>query len=440
MALTDVKIKAAKVKKGQVKMRFTDERGLSLVVHKNGSKKWEYRYSFLEKRYELMLGEYPLVSLQDARKKRDKFKLQILDGINPKEELQQKRKEQEQVDEKNKLTFKYVATAWCQSKLKWSEPHRVKVLKTFENYLFPIFGDKQIETFDTQMLLVPIKAIEMSGKTELATRLTQRIKSVFTYAIWQGYLKYNPAQDIGGVVNRAPVVHRATINFESLPSLINKINQYEGDKVVRLALEFTLLTFVRSSELRFARWNEVDFKRKLWTIPGVREEVLGVKYSYRGSKMKTPHVVPLSSRALEILLELFEITKNSTFIFASGKNLNKPLSENTLNKALRLMGYSKDELCLHGFRALACSSLVESGHWMTDIIERQMSHQERSSVRAAYIHKAEHLKARSEMMQWWEDYLTHVKSEFIMPYELGRAIKESKNNNTASKPSIQASL
>lgn len=183
-------------------------------------------------------------------------------------------------------------------------------------------------------------------------------------------------------------------------------------------MRLTLLTFVRSSEMRFARWSEIDFKNALWTIPAEREELQGVKHSSRGSKMKTPHLVPLSKQALATLREIQKLSGDQEIIFIGDHYAYKPMSENTINNALRKMGYdTKTEVCGHGFRSMACSALIESGLWSKDAVERQMSHQERNNVRAAYIHLAEHLDERRLMLQWWADYLDANRKGILRPYD-----------------------
>lgn len=182
-----------------------------------------------------------------------------------------------------------------------------------------------------------------------------------------------------------------------------------------------MLVFIRSSELRFARWSEVDFETAMWTIPGEREPLEGVKHSQRGSKMRTPHLVPLSRQALAILEKIKSMNGNRKLIFVGDHDPRKPMSENTVNKALKVMGYdTKTEVCGHGFRTMACSSLIESGLWSRDAVERQMSHKERSSVRAAYIHKAEHLGERRLMLQWWADFLDANREKGVSPFDFGK--------------------
>ena len=172
----------------------------------------------------------------------------------------------------------------------------------------------------------------------------------------------------------------------SLPELLQRIDSYTGRPLTTLVVKLTLLVFIRSSELRFARWDEIDFENAMWTIPAKREAIEGVKHSHRGSKMRTTHLVPLSRQAIEILKQIYQFSGNHELIFIGDHNPRKPMSENTVNNALRVMGYdTKTEVCGHGFRTMACSSLIESGLWSKDALERQMSHQECNSVRAAYI-------------------------------------------------------
>ncbi|ETO42382.1 integrase [Morganella sp. EGD-HP17] len=186
----------------------------------------------------------------------------------------------------------------------------------------------------------------------------------------------------------------------------------------KLGVKLTLLVFIRSSELHFARWDEIDFENAMWTRPAEREAIEGVKYSHRGSKMRTTHLVPLSRQAIEILKQIYQFSGNHELIFIGDHNPRKPMSENTVNNALRVMGYdTKTEVCGHGFRTMACSSLIESGLWSKDAVERQMSHQERNSVRAAYIHRAEHIEERRLMVQWWADYLDANRVQRVSPFD-----------------------
>lgn len=241
------------------------------------------------------------------------------------------------------------------------------------------------------------------------------------FAVQSGLIDYNPAQEITGAVATAKRQHRAALELNRIPELLHRIDHYSGRPLTRLAVELTLFVFIRSSELRFARWSEVDFETAMWTVPGEREPLEGVKHFQRGSKMRTPHLVPLSRQSLAILEKIRSMSENHELIFIGDHDSRKLMSENTVNKALRVMGYdTKVEVCGHGFRTMACSSLIESGLWSRDAVERQMSHQERNSVRAAYIHKAEHLGERRLMLQWWADYLDANLEKGVSPFDFGK--------------------
>ncbi|MCV8263842.1 site-specific integrase, partial [Escherichia coli] len=263
-----------------------------------------------------------------------------------------------------------------------------------------------------------LKGIEQKGLLEVAARTRQHMCNIMRHAIHQELIENNPAANLDGIIAVPVKHHYPALPLERLPELWTRIENYQqGRELTRLAVSLTLHLFIRSSELRFARWSEIDFRNKIWTIPATREAIPGVRYSGRGSKMRTPHIVPLSSQSIIILKQIREISEHQELIFPGDHNPYKPMCENTVNKALRLMGYdTKNEICGHGFRAMACSALMESGLWSQDAVERQMSHQERNSVRAAYIHKAEYLEARKAMMQWWSDYLNACRETYIPPY------------------------
>ncbi|GAA5107609.1 integrase arm-type DNA-binding domain-containing protein [Orbus sasakiae] len=415
MPLNDSKIKSAKPK--DKKYRLNDGDGLVIVINPNGSKLWNVRYRFKNKECILSLGKYPLITLLEARQLRDKVKKEIILGHDPKALHEKKRSEQN-----GDFNFATIARKWCDSNRQWSEPHRIRVLKTIETNLIPYIGNQHIASLTTQELLKPIRLVEEQDKTELASRLQQRTNAIMRYAVQNGYINYNPAQDLTGCITKKKTVHRPALEFNQIPELLNRIDNYNGRLITKLAIKLTLLTFIRSSELRFARWSEIDFESKEWTIPEDREAIDGVRYSYRGSKMQTTHKVPLSQQSMDILKQLYEISGDHELIFISDHSSYKPMSENTVNQALRSMGYdTKTELCGHGFRTMACSALVESGLWSTDAIERQMSHQERNKVRAAYTHKSGLINERIQMVQWWADYLDAIGTEFVMPYEFNAA-------------------
>ena len=415
MALTDTKVRAAKP--DEKAYTLTDSDGLFLYVHPNGSKYWRFRFRFGGKQHLMAFGVYPEISLADARERRDAARKQVALGIDPRE-LKKELKEEQQ---KEFNTFEKVARDWHATNQRWSEGHSYRVLKSLEDNIFSALGKRNITELKTRDLLEPIKAVEMSGRLEVAARLQQRVTSIMRYAVQSGLIDYNPAQDMAGAIATGNRVHRAALELKRLPELLQRIDHYTGRPLTTLAVKLTLLVFIRSSELRFARWDEIDFDNAMWTIPAEREAIEGVKHSHRGSKMRTPHLVPLSRQAIEILKQIYQFSGNHELIFIGDHNPRKPMSENTVNNALRVMSYdTKTEVCGHGFRTMACSSLIESGMWSKDAVERQMSHQERNSVRAAYIHKAEHIEERRLMVQWWADYLDVNREGHVGAFGFGK--------------------
>lgn len=418
MALTDTKVRSAKTEAKQYSL--VDGDGMFLLIHPNGSKYWRFRFRFGGKQHLMAFGVYPETSLADARQKREEARRLVAAGVDPREHKRAVKEEQA----KEVITFESVARDWHASNQKWSESHSGRVIKSLEDNLFDAIGKRNIAELKTRDLLIPIKAVEMSGRLEVAARLQQRTTAIMRFAVQSGLIDYNPAQEIAGAVATVKRQHRAALELNRIPELLHRIDTYTGRPLTRLAVELTLLVFIRSSELRFARWSEVDFETAMWTIPGEREPLEGVKHSHRGSKMRTPHLVPLSSQAVTILEKIKSMSGNRELIFVGDHDPRKPMSENTVNKALRVMGYdTKVEVCGHGFRTMACSSLIESGLWSKDAVERQMSHQERNSVRAAYIHKAEHLGERRLMVQWWADYLDANREKGVSPFDFAKLNK-----------------
>lgn len=418
MALTDIKVRTAKPTDKQYKL--TDGSGMHLLVHPNGSKYWRLQYRFGGKQKMLALGVYPEVSLADARARRDEARKLLANSIDPGD-----KKKNDKVEQEEARTFEQLAIEWHATNKKWSEEHSRRVLKSLEDNLFPAIGKRNIAELKTRDLLAPIKAVEMSGRLEIASRLQQRTTAIMRYAVQSGLLDYNPAQEMAGTVASSNRQHRPALELRRTPELLQRIDSYTGRPLTRLAVELTLLVFIRSSELRFARWSEIDFETSMWTIPVEREAIEGIKHSQRGSKMRTPHLVPLSRQALAILKQVHKLSGDRDFVFIGDHDHRKPMSENTVNKALRVMGYdTKIEVCGHGFRTMACSSLIESGLWSRDAVERQMSHMERNSLRAAYIHKAEHLDERRLMLQWWADFLDANREKAVSPFDFAKLSME----------------
>ncbi|EJN4670507.1 integrase arm-type DNA-binding domain-containing protein [Salmonella enterica] len=418
MSLNDSRIR--NLKPSAKPFKVSDSHGLYLLVNPGGSRIWYLKYRFNGKESRIGLGAYPLVSLADARQQRDVFRKQLAQNINP----VQQRMEEKAASSPEKC-FKAVALGWHKANKKWSEHHASRILASMSNHIFPVIGNMRVTDLKTPHFTALLKGIEEKGLLEVASRTRQHLNNIMRYAVQQGLTESNPAQYLEGVTAAPVRKHYPALPPERLPKLLARIDGYtKGREITRLAVELTLHLFIRSSELRFARWGEIDFKNKIWTLPATREEIDKVRYSGRGAKMRTPHIVPLSRQTIDILKRIREISGHLELVFPGDHNPYKPMCENTINKALRLMGYdTQADVCGHGFRAMACSALVESELWSRDAVERQMSHQERNSVRAAYIHRAEHLDARKAMMQWWSDYLDTCREGFIPPYIYARQNK-----------------
>lgn len=421
MRLTDIAVKNAKPSDKQIKL--SDGKGLYLLVHPNGSKYWQAAYRFDGKQKVFSIGTYPSVSLSEARTSLLEMKSLLANGVDP---LQQKKAVK--AEERGDFTFEAVARDWHKKMSvseRWIPQHSERILNSLINHLFPAIGSKDITKLTTRDLLLPLRKIEGKGQHETASRLKQRIKAIMRYAVQEDMINHNPANELGGTLITPKRTHYPALELEQIPDLLARIDAYNGRRLTILALKLTMLVFIRSSELRFARWPEIDFKNTLWVIPPERDEIENVRFSERGSKMRIPHYVPLCKQAIKILEELkeisYDVSDGQGLIFIGSHDYRKPMSENTINKSLRLMGYdTQKDICGHGFRTMACSSLVESGIWTEDAIERQMSHKEQNNVRAAYIHKAKHITQRRLMLQWWADYLDANKERHIMPFDFAR--------------------
>lgn len=321
MALSDVKVRSAKPEAKVYKL--TDGDGMVLLVHPNGSKYWRLRYRFGSKEKMLALGKYPEVSLADARARRDEARKLLANGVDPSENKKAVKVEQEQ----EAITLEVVAREWHASNQKWSASHSARVLKSLEDNLFTAIGNQNIAELKTRDLLIPIKAVEMSGGLEVAARLQQRTTAIMRFAVQSGLIDYNPAQEMAGAVASGNRQHRPALELKRIPELLQKVDNYTGRPLTRWATERTLLIFIRSSELRFARWSEIDFETSMWTIPPEREPIPGVKHSHRGSKMRTPHLMPLSKQALAILKQIKQFCGEQGLIFIGDHDPRKPMSE-----------------------------------------------------------------------------------------------------------------
>ena len=415
MSLTDAKIRT--LKPSDKPFKVSDSHGLYLLVKPGGSRHWYLKYRINGKESRIALGAYPAVSLSDARQQREGVRKMLALNINP---VQQRAAERgSRTPEK---VFKNLALAWHKSNRKWSQNTADRLLASLNNHIFPVIGNLPVSELKPRHFIDLLKGIEEKGLLEVASRTRQHLSNIMRHAVHQELIDTNPAANLGGVTTPPVRRHYPALPLERLPELLERIGAYhQGRELTRHAVLLMLHVFIRSSELRFARWSEIDFTNRVWTIPATREPIIGVRYSGRGAKMRMPHIVPLSEQSIAILKQIKDITGNNELIFPGDHNPYKPMCENTVNKTLRVMGYdTKKDICGHGFRAMACSALMESGLWAKDAVERQMSHQERNTVRMAYIHKAEHLEARKAMMQWWSDYLEACRESYAPPYTIGK--------------------
>ncbi|QLO04642.1 tyrosine-type recombinase/integrase [Citrobacter freundii] len=414
MSLTDAKIRTLKASDKPFKV--SDSHGLYLLVKPGGSRHWYLKYRINGNESRIALGAYPVVSLSDARQQREGIRKMLALNINPAQQ-----RATERSSRRPETVFKNVALAWHKSNKKWSQNTADRLLASLNNHVFPVIGHKSVSELKPRHFIDLLKGIEEKGLLEVAARTRQYLNNIMRHAVHQGLIDTNPAVNLEGVTIPPVRRHYPALPLERLPEMLERIESYhQGRELTRLSVLLTLHLFIRSSELRFARWSEIDFTNRVWTIPATREPIIGVRYSGRGAKMRMPHIVPLSEQAITILKQIKDITGNNELVFPGDHNPYKPMCENTVNKALRVMGYdTKKDICGHGFRAMACSALMESGLWAKDAVERQMSHQERNTVRMAYIHKAEHLEARTAMMQWWSDYLDMCREYYIPPYIQG---------------------
>ncbi|HEI8720239.1 TPA: tyrosine-type recombinase/integrase [Serratia marcescens] len=415
MSLNDSKIR--NLKPSAKPFKVSDSHGLYLLIKPGGSRHWYLKYRINRKESRIALGAYPAVSLSDARQQREGIRKMLAQNINP---VKQRAAERSACP--TEKVFKTVALAWHKSNKKWSQNTADRLLASLNNHVFPVIGHLSVTGLKPRHFIDLLKGIEEKGLLEVASRTRQHVSNIMRHAVHQGLIDNNPAANLDGVTAPPARQHYPALPLERLPELLERIEAYhQGRELTRLAVLLTLHLFIRSSELRFARWSEIDFRNRAWTIPATREAIAGVRYSGRGAKMRTAHIVPLSEQAIAILKQIKEISGVYELVFPGDHNPYKPMCENTVNKALRLMGYdTKKDICGHGFRTMACSALMESGLWSQDAVERQMSHQERNTVRLAYIHKAEHLEARKAMMQWWSDYLATCREAYVPPYIQGQ--------------------
>lgn len=373
--------------------KLADGEGLFLFVTPAGGKLWRMKYRFGGKEKLLSFGAYPIVSLADARRRKIDARRLLAEGTDP----SAAKREEKIRSAVEALTFATVAEEWF---AKWKAPlAKVTVTHTrhrLDRFLFPDLGTCAIREIGPRQVLDALRKVEGDGHAHSARRALQTCGQVFRYAVASGYVDSDPTRDLRGVLTAETVTHQASITDPTeVAGLLRAIWDYRGAPTTAIALRLSAMFFVRPGELRHAEWAEVDLDAAEWRIAAAK------------MKMREKHIVPLARQAVELLQDLRKLTGSGRYLFPSERSTAYPMSENTITAALRRMGYSKDEMCAHGFRSMASTLLNEQG-WNRDAIERQLAHAERNSVRAAYNY-AEFLPERRKMMQAYADHLDTLR-------------------------------
>jgi len=401
MPLTDTQLK--KLKPKEKVYRIADSSGLAIEVKPSGVKIWRFRYRFEAKASMMSLGEYPLIGLAAARAKRDQARELLDKGINPtqhKREAQEARKLEAEVlkVEEAKMTFNDLFLIWHKhNSLTWVYAHSRDIRERIEKHLLPSLGALPLEEIKPMDVIKALKLIEQGGRVETTRRIKQYTNRIFKFGIGFGHCERNPASELpDDIFQKAEKKNYAhTTDPKVLTQILRAIDDYAGDISTQKALELAPYVFLRSKEIAGIRWEEIDLDNRVIDIPAER------------MKKKRPHIVPISSKVLEIIEFMNPLSGSCEFLFPSPRSQSRPLGEQTLNPALHRLGF-KDVQTFHGFRHTASTLLNEMG-FMGDLIEKQLAHEETNKVRGAY-NKAQYLPQRKEMMQAWANYLDGLKA------------------------------
>lgn len=388
MPLTDTAIRNAKA--ADKPRKLADAKGLYLLINATG-KYWRFDYRFNNKRKTLALGVYPDVSLACAREKRDAARTLLAHDVDPTENRKAAKAARGAA-----TSFEAVAREWfAKFSPSWAPSHGSKILLRLQNDVFPLIGTRPIAEVTAPELLICLRRVEGRGAVETAHRILQNCGQIFRYAAATGRAARDPSSDLRGALPPVKQKHHPSITEPTeIGKLLQVIDGYRGSFITRCALQLAPRLFVRPGELRKAEWTEFNLDGAEWRIPAEK------------MKMREVHIVPLSTQAVAILRDLHPLTGSGRYVFPGARTNGRPMSENTINAALRRLDYSSAELTGHGFRSMA-STLLNEQRWHRDAIERQLAHGERNSVRAAYNY-AEHLPERRRMMQSWSDYLDQL--------------------------------
>lgn len=375
--------------------KVADDHGLYLHIQPSGAKLWRFKFRFRGVEKKLSIGKYPEISLKAAREKRDDARRMLSDGIDP---AAAKRQAIVEATIGAATTFRLVADEFIDKmEREGKKAVTIKKARWFRDLVDHDIGHRPVSEITPHEILVSLRKIERKGHHETAQRLRAFASRVFRYAIVTLRAKDNPADLLRGALTAPQVTHHAAILEPKLVgALLRSIEGYSGKPETQIALKIAPHVFVRPGELRQAEWQEFDLEAAVWRIPAAK------------MKMAQPHAVPLSTQVIALLRELRALGNAGTFLFPAFHTTRRCMSENTLNSALRRLGYGGDEMTSHGFRAVASTLLNESGLWHPDAIERSLAHKDPDQVRAAY-HRGAHWAERVRMMQWWSDYLDQLR-------------------------------
>lgn len=393
--LTDAAIRRLKPRNKAFKA--ADMLGLYLLVRPDGARYWRWDFRHAGRRGTLSLGVYPGVSLKEARQKRESARKLLDKGINP---STHKKLTRGVANPFGGDTFKAVADEWLgKMEAEGRSPSTMAKLRWLVSFAEPLIGECPIGEISAPEFLTVLRTVEVRGRYETARRLRSTCGGILRYAVATGRAQRDVTVDLRGALITPKVRHYpAIVEPAKIGALLRAIDGYEGQPEVTVALRIAPHVFVRPGELRTAEWSEFDFDVEVWTIPAEK------------MKMGRLHKVPLSRQVREMLEELHGISGRSRYLFPSARSSDRAISDNTINAALRRLGYDKTEMTAHGFRAMASSLLNESRRWHPDAIERQLAHVESNDVRRAYL-RGEHWSERVRMMQYWSDYLDRLKAK-----------------------------
>ncbi len=415
------------IKADDLRKRLADGDGLVLLLFaKRGSHSWRLDYRFQGKRNTLTLGSYPDTSLGLARRKADAARKLLAEGFDP---SQQRKAEREVVAQERVVaerqsqglpaagTFEAVAREWFAVRRDgWSKSYGDKVIARLESDVFPWIGRVPAADITGPQLLEVMRRIEARGVVETAHRALQDSGQVFRYAVATGHAKFNPARELKDALRQPNPRHfPAIVDPKRLGELLRAMDNYAATPVVRAALKLAPMLLLRPGELRFAEWPEIDLDEALWSVPAVR-----MKRELRQKMSGSPHLVPLPKQAVAVFRELLMLTGQGKMVFRGERHHERAMSENTVNAALRAMGFAADEVTGHGFRATARTMLHERLGYSPDVIEAQLAHTVRDSLGRAY-NRTEFVEQRREMLQTWADYLDQLRSgKEVLPRKSGR--------------------